>query len=277
MNNDWVNDYLMHSGKKGQRWGVRLYQNPDGSLTPLGRLRYLKGGGNDAGRRRQERNDKWRSTKLDEVNRIYDKQDARAEKRYNKKMEKLSRNPGNEYKREKISIKYNTQKKIRDELREIETTKLSTMTPEEYYGKATARTIAAIALTSFVPYGAVFSVDVGLLDRPSEASFKEQREVASRHGKEGSAKIAEAKAKYKSTSKGDHYQNPDGSLTKTGKQRESEIMKRAREMTDSSSKWKENADFNGDGGERAYDEELMRNYKKAEAAYYEEQRKKRSK
>lgn len=33
---------LYHSGIKGQRWGVRLYQNPDGSLTPLGRIRYAK-------------------------------------------------------------------------------------------------------------------------------------------------------------------------------------------------------------------------------------------
>lgn len=44
MNNDWIDDYLMHSGRKGMQWGVRLFQNPDGSLTPLGRLRYLKGG-----------------------------------------------------------------------------------------------------------------------------------------------------------------------------------------------------------------------------------------
>lgn len=35
---------LAHHGIKGQEWGKRLYQNPDGSLTPLGRLRYRKGG-----------------------------------------------------------------------------------------------------------------------------------------------------------------------------------------------------------------------------------------
>lgn len=33
---------LYHSGIKGQKWGVRLYQNPDGSLTPLGRIRYAR-------------------------------------------------------------------------------------------------------------------------------------------------------------------------------------------------------------------------------------------
>ena len=33
------NDELDHHGVKGQRWGVRRYQNKDGSLTPLGKRR----------------------------------------------------------------------------------------------------------------------------------------------------------------------------------------------------------------------------------------------
>lgn len=33
--------YLAHHGIKGQKWGVRNYQNADGSLTPEGRARYL--------------------------------------------------------------------------------------------------------------------------------------------------------------------------------------------------------------------------------------------
>lgn len=32
--------YLIHSGTKGMKWGVRRYQNKDGSLTPLGKKRY---------------------------------------------------------------------------------------------------------------------------------------------------------------------------------------------------------------------------------------------
>ena len=35
-------DELMHYGRKGQKWGVRLFQNKDGSLTPAGRIRYGK-------------------------------------------------------------------------------------------------------------------------------------------------------------------------------------------------------------------------------------------
>lgn len=33
-------DILEHHGVKGQKWGVRRYQNPDGSLTPEGQARY---------------------------------------------------------------------------------------------------------------------------------------------------------------------------------------------------------------------------------------------
>lgn len=33
-------DYIQHAGVKGMKWGQRLYQNKDGSLTPLGRVRY---------------------------------------------------------------------------------------------------------------------------------------------------------------------------------------------------------------------------------------------
>lgn len=33
-------DCLQHHGRKGQKWGQRLYQNKDGSLTALGRIRY---------------------------------------------------------------------------------------------------------------------------------------------------------------------------------------------------------------------------------------------
>ena len=39
-----IGDELYHHGIKGQKWGVRNYQNPDGSLTPEGRLRYGRGG-----------------------------------------------------------------------------------------------------------------------------------------------------------------------------------------------------------------------------------------
>lgn len=39
MKNDF-RDYLCHYGIKGMKWGVRRYQNPDGSLTEEGKSRY---------------------------------------------------------------------------------------------------------------------------------------------------------------------------------------------------------------------------------------------
>lgn len=35
-----MNSYIQHHGIKGQKWGVRRFQNKDGSLTPAGEKRY---------------------------------------------------------------------------------------------------------------------------------------------------------------------------------------------------------------------------------------------
>lgn len=35
-------NYLIHYGTKGQKWGVRRYQNADGSYTQAGKERYYK-------------------------------------------------------------------------------------------------------------------------------------------------------------------------------------------------------------------------------------------
>ena len=42
------NDYLAHHGVKGQKWGIRRFQNADGSLTSEGRSRYESAGYNTA-------------------------------------------------------------------------------------------------------------------------------------------------------------------------------------------------------------------------------------
>jgi len=40
---DWESEYLEHFGTKGMKWGERRYQNPDGTLTALGKERYGNG------------------------------------------------------------------------------------------------------------------------------------------------------------------------------------------------------------------------------------------
>lgn len=58
MNNDYLN-YIQHSGILGQRWGIRRYQNKDGSLTPEGKVRYGDGvhtkNGKSAGKSESEK------------------------------------------------------------------------------------------------------------------------------------------------------------------------------------------------------------------------------
>ncbi len=41
--NQQYEDYLAHYGIKGQQWGIRRYQNEDGTLTEEGKLRYNEG------------------------------------------------------------------------------------------------------------------------------------------------------------------------------------------------------------------------------------------
>ena len=76
---------LQHHGIKGQRWGVRRFQNDDGSLTPAGEKRYA---------RAQSKVDKAvaRFTKGDqEVFDTRSKNRAKMESKYDKKINKAMR------------------------------------------------------------------------------------------------------------------------------------------------------------------------------------------
>ena len=44
----YEDNYLAHFGIKGQKWGIRRYQNEDGTLTPEGKRRYYEQYKNEA-------------------------------------------------------------------------------------------------------------------------------------------------------------------------------------------------------------------------------------
>lgn len=74
----WQSDYgnsdeLYHHGILGQKWGVRRYQNEDGSLTEAGRKRYLNSDGtvNDKRISKQERRAARMQKKIDRVTKEY--------------------------------------------------------------------------------------------------------------------------------------------------------------------------------------------------------------
>lgn len=78
-NGNFINeDELYHWGVKGQKWGVRRYQNPDGTLTA-------------AGRKRAARADKrWIKKKSDKITRSAEKKVSKEMNRY---LRELASNP----------------------------------------------------------------------------------------------------------------------------------------------------------------------------------------
>lgn len=65
---------LYHHGVKGMKWGVRRYQNSDGSLTPAGKKRYAK-------QEVKEKRDAYRQARR-EYSRAFDKANTRALSRW---------------------------------------------------------------------------------------------------------------------------------------------------------------------------------------------------
>lgn len=69
------NNELSHHGIKDQRWGVRRFQNRDGSLTPEGRKRYGKGGSKDTAKPETTEEKKARILKSRSAKELYNNAD----------------------------------------------------------------------------------------------------------------------------------------------------------------------------------------------------------
>lgn len=75
------NDELLHYGIKGQKWGIRRYQNPDGTLTSEGRKRAKREYKSD-NREASERG--YNATVMAKAAKIAKNNAAKAEAKYNK-------------------------------------------------------------------------------------------------------------------------------------------------------------------------------------------------
>lgn len=70
-------EYLRHYGIKGQKWGVRRYQNKDGSLTDAGQKRYARDQIENAGKKKgnkvaQANPNKWVKEDMERTKRLTD-------------------------------------------------------------------------------------------------------------------------------------------------------------------------------------------------------------
>lgn len=76
---------LYHHGVKGQKWGIRRYQNEDGTLTDKGRARFDKVGKSKIRTARDNSTAKWvykqNARALDSQARKWDKMSKKAEKK----------------------------------------------------------------------------------------------------------------------------------------------------------------------------------------------------
>ena len=102
--------YLAHHGVKGQKWGVRRYQNDDGSLTEEGKRRY--------GNQSSYKSGNFRKLLAPELRTKYSF-GAIQEKHWAKKSKKLNEKDPNSKAAQKASRNYNAVKQARDNRRVV--------------------------------------------------------------------------------------------------------------------------------------------------------------
>ena len=101
---------LRHHGTKGMKWGQRLYQNKDGSLTGLGKLRYgTKTAANAAFKKKAAK----------QAARKKEREDTRKAKKEVKQWEEIRKKPLKKLTAEELEIRTKRMKKEK-ELKEVE-------------------------------------------------------------------------------------------------------------------------------------------------------------
>lgn len=107
---------LYHHGTKGMRWGVRRYQNKDGSLTPAGQKRYDRDKRENAGKKKGEKvgqadPDRWVREDLSRSRKLIDESSGMANKLKNATESSIRKQP-----RVKMDLSNMTDQQMRNEI-----------------------------------------------------------------------------------------------------------------------------------------------------------------
>lgn len=109
---------LQHHGIKGQKWGVRRYQNKDGALTTAGKKRFERDQRENAAKKKENRIDvstpdpsRWAKEDLDRSKRFVD-----ASSDLVKKAQKIEQDSSPQPKRKKLDLSKMSDKEMRDRI-----------------------------------------------------------------------------------------------------------------------------------------------------------------
>ena len=110
------NEYLTHSGVRGMKWGVRRYQNSDGSLTEAGKKRYARDQRENAGKKKGNRvgeadPNRWIKEDLERTRRLTDESSN-----LSNKLKSINDSSARNKKRVKMDLSNMTDKEMRDQI-----------------------------------------------------------------------------------------------------------------------------------------------------------------